>query len=199
MVPLKRRHFIHVKPETKPLIENGESANTLFTIESLKDLFDTLPSYTSLSFPTWTEGPAFRQYYDSKMLISNVIGDYFDSTDWHIFPNCVFYIDINPIIHLASTLPVQSSEQWKVEDIETHIINPFEYRYLSCQIRAYGGVVVSKIIPETTHVILFEKSRFKIFQSLNARLKKSKMIISPRWITDSIENHGRLEEKFYME
>jgi hypothetical protein len=148
-------------------------------------------------FSFWNDGPMFEQFYHRKQVMDQILDELFAEHSWSLFPNMVFYLDMSPTIHASKRLEL-NLENVSVEEMHVDLdqIN-FAWRFLACEIRAFGGIVASSILPETTHIVLQDKSRGKLFKEINAKLTQQKRLVMTRWVSVSIASKTAVDESPY--
>jgi hypothetical protein len=140
----------------------------------------------------------FEQFYHRKQVMDEILDEFFVERSWCVFPNMVFYLDISPTVHVSKRLDV-NHERFQSEEflVDIEQMN-FAWRFLACEIRAFGGIVASSILPETTHIILQDKSRGSLFKELNAKLTRQKRLVMTRWVSVSIASKTAVDESPYF-
>jgi hypothetical protein len=153
-----------------------------------------MPSQAIPSYAFWQVGPAFVQYYERKMLINDFLDAYFPTRPWAIFSNAVFYLDTLSIVRVSPDLNLHHSEMWSdTEAFDSEQVS-FAWKFLACEIRAYGGIVVDSICQETTHILISDKSRVGIFRTLNTKFDRFKRVLLQPWVSQCIVNKGLIDE-----
>ncbi|KAJ3271659.1 DNA ligase (ATP) [Terramyces sp. JEL0728] len=190
------RHIIHATPKTKQNLKTrvdryGDSYTDPVDELSLNLIFESMASSSNFSVPVWRAGPALDQRLSRNKTIAEIESRYIGSNSLNFFSKCVFYLDLFPDVHISN----QFGDEYA--NTKPEIPTDFKTQLLITDIRAYNGTVGKEIMPETTHIVVIDKSRTpKLLQTVKLKGQKKRIVLL-KWITDCIENKTLLDEFQY--